>query len=182
MTPVGCSGPGTAFDSWPWMAHSVICRWKTAPVRRMNVIAFSSVAGTEPSAWTFSWPFAGRVDFSALGAAAVLTMCCTAGQKTFQCGACRYQASAIAGTVFQAAKLLLTTWFLEIYLISQTKIGVSALALTQYLGVNYPTAWLIHHKLMQTRIECEEHCVLDGKRSHSWRAIQYSPFHPWTSV
>ena len=85
------------------------------------------------------------------------------GRKTFQCGACRHQASVIAGTLFQATKLPLTIWFLAIYLISQAKTGLSALALKRQLGVSYPTAWLIHHKLMQAMVEREEHYVLDGK-------------------
>ena len=82
--------------------------------------------------------------------------------KVFQCNTCRHQASLIAGTVFQSTKLPLTIWFLAIYLISQAKTGLSALALRRQLGVSYPTAWLIHHKLMQTMAEREERYVLDG--------------------
>jgi hypothetical protein len=44
-------------------------------------------------------------------------------------------------------KLPLTTWFLAIYLISQAKTGLSALALKRQLGVSYPTAWLVHQKI-----------------------------------
>ena len=53
-----------------------------------------------------------------------------------------------AGTLFAGTKLPLTTWFLAIYLISQAKTGLSALALKRQLGVSYPNAWLIHHKIM----------------------------------
>ena len=84
-------------------------------------------------------------------------------RKVFQCNACRHQASLIAGTVFQGTKLPLTIWFLAIYLISQAKTGLSALALKRHLGVSYPTAWLIHHKLMQVMAEREERYVLEGK-------------------
>lgn len=83
-------------------------------------------------------------------------------RKVFQCTTCRHQASLIAGTVFQGTKLPLTTWFLAIYLISQAKTGLSALALKRHLGVSYPTAWLIHHKLMQAMSEREDRYVLDG--------------------
>jgi len=82
--------------------------------------------------------------------------------KVFQCNACRYQSSLTAGTVFQGTKLALTVWFLAIYLISQAKTGLSALALKRHLGVSYPTAWLIHHKLMQAMAVREEHYVLEG--------------------
>lgn len=84
-------------------------------------------------------------------------------RKVFQCSACRHQASLIAGTVFQGTKLPLTIWFLAIYLISQAKTGLSALALKRQLGVSYPTAWLIHHKLMQVMAEREERYMLEGK-------------------
>ena len=63
----------------------------------------------------------------------------------------------------QGTKLPLTTWFLAIYLISQAKTGLSALALKRHLGVSYPTAWLIHHKLMQAMADREARYVLDGQ-------------------
>ncbi len=55
-----------------------------------------------------------------------------------QCQACRDQTSLIAGTVMQGTKLALTAWFLAIYFISQTKTGLSALALMRQLGVSAP--------------------------------------------
>ena len=70
-------------------------------------------------------------------------------RKVFQCGSCRRQTSLIAGTVFQGTKLALTVWFLAIYFI--------------ILGVSYPTAWLIHHKLMQAMVEREERYLLGGE-------------------
>ena len=85
------------------------------------------------------------------------------GRKLYQCNACRHQSSLIAGTVFQGTKLALTVWFLAIYLISQAKTGLSALALKRQLGVSYPTAWLIHHKLMQAMAEREQGYVLEGQ-------------------
>jgi len=83
--------------------------------------------------------------------------------KTFQCKDCRHQTSLIAGTLFQSTKLPLTLWFLAIYLISQAKTGLSALALKRYLGVSYPTAWLIQHKLMEAMSERDETYTLSGK-------------------
>lgn len=84
-------------------------------------------------------------------------------RQVFQCTGCRHHAALIAGTVFQGTKLPLTTWFLASYLISQAKTGLSALALRRQLGVSYPTAWLIHHKLMQVMADREARYVLAGK-------------------
>ena len=68
----------------------------------------------------------------------------------FQCRGCRRQTSLTAGTLMDSTKLPLRTWFLAIYLISQDKTGLSALALKRHLGTSYRTAWLVHHKLMKT--------------------------------
>ena len=58
----------------------------------------------------------------------------------FQRNGCRRQTSVTAGTLFAGTKLPLTTWFLAIYLISQAKTGLSALALKRQLDVSYRTA------------------------------------------
>jgi hypothetical protein len=52
--------------------------------------------------------------------------------------------------------LPLTTWFLAIYLISQAKTGLSALALKRQLGVSYPTAWLLHQKINRAMAQRED--------------------------
>jgi len=83
-------------------------------------------------------------------------------RKTFQCHACRQQTSLLAGTLFHGTKLPLTAWFLAIFLISQAKTGLSALALKRHLGVSYPTAWLLHHKLMQAMTERDALYTLSG--------------------
>jgi len=68
-------------------------------------------------------------------------------RKLFQCNGCRHQTSLTAGSLMEHTKLPLTTWLLAIYLISQAKTGLSSLALMRQLGVSYPTAWLLHHKI-----------------------------------
>ncbi len=68
-------------------------------------------------------------------------------RKLSQCNGCRHQTSLTSGSLMEHTKLALTTWFLAIYLISQAKTGLSALALKRQLGVSYPTAWLLHHKI-----------------------------------
>ena len=67
----------------------------------------------------------------------------------WQCGTCHHQTSLRAGTVFDHTRLPLTTWFLALYLLTQSKTNVAALELTRHLGVCYRTAWRVKHKLMQ---------------------------------
>ena len=83
-------------------------------------------------------------------------------RRTFQCSHCRHQTSLAARTHVQGTRLPLTTWFLALYLISQAKTGLSALALMGKLGVSYPTAWRIHHKLMQPMLKRETLYTLRG--------------------
>lgn len=84
-------------------------------------------------------------------------------RQTFQCLACRQQTSLIAGTLFHSTKLALRTWFLALYLLGQAKTNLSALSLRRSLGVSYPTAWLIKHKVMQSMAEREALYTLDGR-------------------
>ena len=86
------------------------------------------------------------------------------GQRLyFQCSACRYQCSLVSGTIFESSKLPLPTWFLAMHLMTQAKNGVSALELMRHLGVSYPTAWLLKHKLMEVMRLREEPRQLTGR-------------------
>lgn len=81
----------------------------------------------------------------------------------FQCGSCRYQCSLVSGTVFESSKLPLPTSFLAMHLMTQAKNSVSALELKRRLGVSYPTAWLLKHKLMQVMLDREQWRRLTGR-------------------
>ena len=69
-------------------------------------------------------------------------------RKLWQCHRCHHQTSLSAGTLFAYTKLPLRTWFLAMYLLTQSKNGVSAMELARQLGVHYNTAWSVKHKLM----------------------------------
>ena len=84
-------------------------------------------------------------------------------RKLFQCNGCRHQTSLTAGSLMEHTKLPLTTWFLAIYLETQSKNAISALSLKRQLGVSYPTAWLVKHKLMAVMAEVEDDRQLDGR-------------------
>jgi transposase-like protein len=71
----------------------------------------------------------------------------------YQCNACRKQTSVTAGTIFASSKLPLRLWFKAIYLLTQSKKGVSSIELGRRLGITQTTAWTIKHKLAQVMIE-----------------------------
>jgi transposase-like protein len=82
--------------------------------------------------------------------------CQIASRKVLQCNFCHKQTSLTAGTIFAATKLPLTVWFLAIYLITQSKDGISSLNLGRTLGVSANTALRIKHKLQQTMKERDD--------------------------
>ncbi|MCU7858960.1 MAG: IS1595 family transposase [Candidatus Thiodiazotropha sp. (ex Lucinoma kastoroae)] len=91
------------------------------------------------------------------------TECCEiTSRQLSQCSRCHRQTSVISGTIFEATKLPLTTWFLGIYLLTQTKSGVSALGLRRQLGITYNAAWRMKHKLMQVMKERDESQPVKG--------------------
>ena len=83
-------------------------------------------------------------------------------RKVFQCIHCKRQVSLTAGTLFEHTKLPLTTWYLAIYLLTQSKNGISAMDLMRQLGVSYNTAWMLKHKLMQAMRERDDSQPLGG--------------------
>lgn len=75
--------------------------------------------------------------------------------KVFQCNVCRKQTSLKEGTIFHSTKLPLTLWFQAMYFLTQNKNNVSILELRRMIGVSYPAAWRIKHKIMQVMFERE---------------------------
>ena len=73
---------------------------------------------------------------------------CHQSRALSQCRSCRHQVSLTADTILASTKLPLRTWFLAMYLMTQTKDGISALELSRQLSVSYNTAWKVKHKLM----------------------------------
>lgn len=84
-------------------------------------------------------------------------------RQLWECFVCGYQSSSIVGTVMQHTHLPLRLWFLAMYLLTQHKSGLSALALKRQLGVSYKTAWLLKHKLMQAMSQRDARYRLSGR-------------------
>lgn len=81
--------------------------------------------------------------------------CALTTRRVFQGNRGQKQISLTAGTVFQDSKLPLTSWFVAIYHLTQSKGGISSVELGRRLGVKQATAWLLKHKLMQTMLARE---------------------------
>lgn len=69
------------------------------------------------------------------------------------CGACGYQVSVTAGTIFQDTHKPLRMWFRAIWWVTSQKTGASALGLQRVLGLGgYKTAWTWLHKLRRAMV------------------------------
>jgi transposase-like protein len=68
-------------------------------------------------------------------------------RNQFACDACGYHFSVTAGTIFHDSHLPLPKWFAAVYLICESKKGISANQLKRTLGVAYQTAWYLCHRI-----------------------------------
>lgn len=68
-------------------------------------------------------------------------------RNLYQCTTCKHQCSLISGTIFENTKLPLTTWFLAIYFVTQSKDGLSALHLRRLLGISVNAAFKMKQKI-----------------------------------
>jgi len=80
----------------------------------------------------------------------------------YQCKTCNHQASVTAGTIFDRTRTPLVKWFMAIYLTSEDKRGISALALKEKIGVAYYTAWTMLHKIRSAMGERDGNYQLNG--------------------
>ena len=83
-------------------------------------------------------------------------------KRVLQCNHCRHQTSLTSHTLFASTKLPLTKWFLALHLVTQSKTGISAMELKRQLDVNYDTAWMMKHKLLQAMKEVDDQHPIDG--------------------
>ena len=80
----------------------------------------------------------------------------------WQCRACPHQTSLRSGTLMEHSRLSLRTWMLAIYLITQSKTNIAALALRRQLGISWKAAWLLKHKIMEALRQREAPRLLSG--------------------
>jgi transposase-like protein len=74
-------------------------------------------------------------------------------RKIYDCDSCRYQFSTLAGTIFHDTHLPLTKWFFAVYIMCESRKGVSANQLKRMLRVSYKTAWYLCHRIRHAMAE-----------------------------
>lgn len=83
-------------------------------------------------------------------------------RKVYQCKHCHRQTSVTSGTIFDNTKLPLNIWFLAIYLITQSKDGISSLNLSRTIGVSANAALRVKHKLQHVMKKQDDALPLSG--------------------
>src|SRR3989344_1589406 len=68
-------------------------------------------------------------------------------RRAYQCRHCRSLTSPTAGTIFHRTRTPLRAWFLAIFCVAFDKRGLSALQLSEQIGVDYDTAWGMLHRI-----------------------------------
>ena len=71
------------------------------------------------------------------------------GHDRWECRNCVYQFSVTSGTIMHDSHLPLRKWFLAIYLMCDSRKGMSANQLKRTLGVAYKTAWYLCHRIRE---------------------------------
>ncbi len=82
-------------------------------------------------------------------------------RKVYGCEWCGHQLSPTADTIFHKSRTPLTIWFYTIYLMAQTRGGISAKQIQRETGVTYKTAWRMC-KLIRDRLD-EDYDPFDGE-------------------
>ncbi len=67
----------------------------------------------------------------------------------WKCNSCGYQFSVMSGTMMHDSHLPLRKWFLAIYLMCESKKGISANQMKRTLGTTYRTAWYLCHRIRE---------------------------------
>lgn len=80
----------------------------------------------------------------------------------FLCKDCGRSFSVTVNTQLHNTRLPLKTWLFSFAIIADAKKGLSALQLQRNLGISYPTAWSMYHKIRDLMIMENEEIQLDG--------------------
>jgi transposase-like protein len=83
-------------------------------------------------------------------------------RRAYQCKRCRHFTYPTAGTIFHRTRTPLRAWFLAIFCIAFDKRGLSALQLSEQIGVDYNTAWAMLHRIRRAMAKRDSHYQLSS--------------------
>lgn len=77
-------------------------------------------------------------------------------RRQFHCDGCTHQFSVTAGTIFHDSHLPLPKWLAAVYLMTESRKGMSANQLKRTLEVSYKTAWYLCHRIRAAVKDADE--------------------------
>jgi len=85
-------------------------------------------------------------------------------KEQWQCSKCNFRTTLLSGTLFESSKLKLRIWFQALYLVCNTKKGISSCELQRQLGLkrNEP-AWYMMQKIRKAMAQINETQQLSGE-------------------
>ena len=86
----------------------------------------------------------------------------TKRHPAYECAWCGHEIYPMSKTMFAGSHVPLQKWFYAIYLFTTTRHGVPALELQRQLGVAYPTALRMAHKIREHMSDTDGENPLDG--------------------
>ena len=81
--------------------------------------------------------------------------------KILYCRECDYQFTVTANTIFHDSHLPLIKWLTAVYLLCESRKGMSANQIKRTLGISYKTAWYLCHRIRAAMATAEKN-RLDG--------------------
>src|SRR5260370_5030752 len=70
-----------------------------------------------------------------------------AERAKYDCNKCRYQFEVKSGSIFHDSNLPLWKWFRAVYMMIESKKGISACEVQRVVAVSYKTAWFLCHRI-----------------------------------
>jgi transposase-like protein len=77
-------------------------------------------------------------------------------RNKYRCKACSYHFSVKSGTMLHDSHLPLNKWFVAVFLMVESKKGVSANQIKRTIGVAYKTAWYLCHRIREAMAKANE--------------------------
>ena len=99
-------------------------------------------------------------------------------RPSYSCDWCGHHEHPTAGTIFENTRTSLRLWFHAVYLMAQTRCGISAKQIQRETGVTYKTAWRMFNRIRSLLNEDDgplggtveiDHTYIGGRRSGKGR-------------
>lgn len=97
------------------------------------------------------------------------------GRPAWDCDYCGHHMHPTANTIFHKSSTSLQLWFYAMFLVSQTRCGISAKQLEREIGVTYKTAWRMLNKIRNQLMDESDGAPLSGDVEADETAIGGKP-------